>query len=147
SEMANDDRLATGQRSHHVDYRILGRTGLRVSALALGTVELGMDYGIAMPGEYGRPAESEAIRLIHAALDAGITLIDTARAYGESEAVIGRALRGRREQAVLATKVRTQREDGATPDGAELRRIMEQALETSLHLLQTDYIDIWQVHH
>ena len=75
-----------------MDYRILGRSGLRVSALALGTVELGLDYGITLPGEFGRPAESEAIRLIHAALDAGINLLDTARAYGESEPVLGRAL-------------------------------------------------------
>jgi 1-deoxyxylulose-5-phosphate synthase len=133
-------------RSLRVEYRILGRTGLRVSALALGTVELGLDYGIAVPGEYGRPAESEAIRLVHAALDAGITLIDTARAYGDSEALLGRALCGRREQVVLATKTRTQREDGVTPDAPDLRRIMEESLETSLRLLQTDYVDIWQVH-
>ncbi len=78
-----------------------------MSALALGTVELGLDYGIAMPGEFGRPPIEEAIRLVHAAIDSGITLIDTARAYGESEAVLGQALRGRREQVVLATKVRT----------------------------------------
>jgi aryl-alcohol dehydrogenase-like predicted oxidoreductase len=129
-----------------VDYRTLGRSELRVSALALGTVELGLDYGIAVPGEFGRPAEAEAIRLVHAAIDAGINLIDTARAYGESEAVLGRALRGRREQVVLATKVRTQRDDGTTPSGAALRSLMEQSLDTSLRLLQTDYVDIWQIH-
>jgi aryl-alcohol dehydrogenase-like predicted oxidoreductase len=129
-----------------MDYRRLGRTGLRVSALALGAVELGLDYGIAVPGEFGRPAEDEAIRLVHAAIDGGMNLIDTARAYGESEAVLGRALCGRRGQVVLATKVRTQRDDGSTPDGDELRRLMQQALDTSLRLLQTDYVDIWQVH-
>jgi aryl-alcohol dehydrogenase-like predicted oxidoreductase len=129
-----------------LDYRILGRTGPRVSALALGTVELGLDYGIAMPGEFGRPSVDEAIRLVHAAIDGGVTLLDTARAYGESEAVLGRALRGRRGQVALATKVRTQRDDGTTPSGAELRGLMEQSLETSLRLLQTDYVDIWQVH-
>lgn len=129
-----------------MDYRTLGRTGLRVSALALGTVELGLDYGIAVPGEFGRPAEAEAIRLVHAALNAGINLIDTARFYGESEAVLGRALRGRRNQVVLATKVRTQLDDGTTPRGGELRRLMEQSLETSLRHLQIDYVDIWQIH-
>jgi 1-deoxyxylulose-5-phosphate synthase len=129
-----------------VDYSTLGRTGLRVSALALGTVELGLDYGIAAPGEFGRPSEAEAIRLVHTALDTGINLIDTARAYGESEALLGRALRGRRAQVVLASKVRTQRDDGSWPDGAELRDMMQQSLETSLKLLQTDYLDIWQVH-
>jgi 1-deoxyxylulose-5-phosphate synthase len=129
-----------------VDYRRLGRTGLEVSALALGTVELGLDYGIAVPGEYGRPAEAEAARLVHAAIDRGISLIDTARAYGESEAVLGRALRGRRDKVVLATKVRTQLGDGSTPGDGELRQLMEQSLDTSLRLLQTDYVDIWQVH-
>ena len=54
-----------------MDYRKLGRTGLNVSALALGTVELGLDYGIAVPGEFGRPAETDAIRLVHTALDSG----------------------------------------------------------------------------
>jgi aryl-alcohol dehydrogenase-like predicted oxidoreductase len=129
-----------------LDQRILGRTGLRVSRLALGTVELGLDYGIAVPGEFGRPTTDEAIRLVHAAIDGGITLLDTARAYGESEAVLGQALRGRRAQVVLATKVRTQRAVGTTPSGAELRQLMAQSLETSLGLLETDYVDIWQIH-
>ncbi len=129
-----------------MDYRRLGRTELHVPALALGTVELGLDYGIAVPGEFGRPAEAEAIRLVHSALDSGMNLIDTARAYGESEAVLGRALRGRRAEVVLATKVRTQRDDGTTPAGPELRQHMQASLETSLRLLQTDYVDIWQVH-
>jgi 1-deoxyxylulose-5-phosphate synthase len=129
-----------------VEYCTLGRTGLRVSALALGTVELGLDYGIAAPGEFGRPSEAEAIRLVHTALDAGINLIDTARAYGESEALLGRALSGRRAQVVLASKVRTQRDDGSSPGGEELRHMMEQSLETSLTLLQTDYLDLWQIH-
>jgi aryl-alcohol dehydrogenase-like predicted oxidoreductase len=129
-----------------VESRRLGRTDLKVSALALGTVELGLDYGIAVPGEFGRPTEAEAIRLVQIALDSGMNLIDTARAYGESEAVLGRALRGRRSEVVLATKVRTQRADGTTPTGDELRQHMLDSLETSLRLLQTEYVDIWQVH-
>ncbi len=129
-----------------MDYRRLGRTELQVSALALGTVELGLDYGIAAPGEFGRPSLAEAVSLVHRALDAGINLIDTARAYGESEAVLGRALRDRRSAALLATKVRTQRDDGTTPVGAELRQHMQQSLDTSLRQLQTDYVDIWQIH-
>jgi 1-deoxyxylulose-5-phosphate synthase len=129
-----------------LDYRRLGRTDLKVSALALGTVELGLDYGIAVPGEFGRPTEAEAIRLVHAALEGGINLIDTARAYGESEAVLGRALHDRRGAVVLATKVRTQRDDGTTPSGEQLRQHMLDSLETSLRLLQTEYVDIWQVH-
>jgi 1-deoxyxylulose-5-phosphate synthase len=127
-------------------YHILGRTGLRVSALALGTVELGMDYGIRMPGHYGRPAEEEAISLVHAALDGGINLIDTARAYGASESVLGKALHGRRDKVVLATKVSTQSAGGAPLAGDALRHQMRSSLETSLRELQTDWVDIWQVH-
>ena len=126
-------------------YRTLGRTGLSVSPLALGTVELGMDYGIPVPGAYGRPSVSAAERLVHAALDAGINLIDTAQAYGNSEAILGRALRGSRQRAVLATKATVQA-DGKTLRGDALRRAMLAGLENSLHLLQTDYVDIWQVH-
>lgn len=124
-----------------MQYRLLGRTGLRVSALALGTVELGLDYGIAVPGDYGRPGEAEAIRLIHAALEAGINLIDTARVYGQSEAVLGRALRDRRDQVVLASKVSPQGYHGQA-----LKRHMWASLETSLQTLGTDYLDIWQIH-
>ena len=129
-----------------MEYRRLGRTDIQVSALALGTVELGLDYGIAVPGEFGRPGEAEATWLVHAALDSGINLIDTARAYGESEAVLGRVLRERRSQVVLATKVRTQLDDGSTPSGSALRRLMQDSLDTSLRSLQTDYVDIWQIH-
>jgi len=129
-----------------MNYRTLGRTGLRVSALALGTVELGVDYGIAAPGQFGRPAETDAIRLVHAALDAGLNLIDTARDYGASETVLGHALRDRRGQVVLATKVNPLNADGSTPRGTALRDRMLDTLETSLCALQTDYVDIWQIH-
>lgn len=128
-----------------MNYRKLGRTDLMVSPLALGTVELGMDYGIPAPGAYGRPGVKEGIRMVHAALDAGINLIDTAQAYGESEAVLGQAMQGRRDQVVLATKVTTQRA-GQTLRGDELRRTMQVGLEKSLRALQTDYVDIWQIH-
>ena len=126
-------------------YRSLGRTGLSVSPLALGTVELGMDYGIPVPGAYGRPSAQAAERLVHAALDGGINLIDTAQAYGNSEAVLGRALRDRRHRAVLATKATVQA-DGKTLRGDALRRAMLAGLENSLRLLQTDHVDIWQIH-
>ncbi|MFN8442999.1 MAG: aldo/keto reductase [Caldilineaceae bacterium] len=130
-----------------MQHRILGRTDLAISPLALGTVELGMDYGINAPGHFGRPGETAAIQLVHAALDAGINLIDTARGYGESEAVLGKALHDRRERVVLATKLSTRLPDGSKPDGAELRTLMLSQLETSLRLLQTDWVDIWQLHY
>ena len=126
-------------------YRTLGRTSLAVSPIALGTVELGLDYGIPVPGAYGRPSVSAAERLVHAALDGGINLIDTAQAYGNSEAILGRALRGRRQRVVLATKATVQA-DGKTLRGDALRRAMLAGLENSLRLLQTDHVDIWQIH-
>jgi aryl-alcohol dehydrogenase-like predicted oxidoreductase len=129
-----------------ISTRRLGRTGLQVSALALGTVELGLDYGIAAPGHFGRPAEGDAIRLVHAALDAGINLIDTARAYGSSEAVLGKALAGRRQDVILASKVSTQGPGATALPPADLRRQMLASLDTSLQTLSTNYLDIWQVH-
>lgn len=129
-----------------MDYRTLGRSGLRVSALALGTVELGLAYGIALPGEAPRPSQDEGVRLVHAALDGGITLLDTARKYGTSEEVLGAALQGRRHGVVLATKVRTQGPGGVTPSGEALRRLMRESLEASLRALRTDYVDLWQIH-
>lgn len=123
-------------------YRTLGRTGMRVSALALGTVELGVDYGIRVPGHYGRPPLEDAIALVHAALDAGINFIDTARAYGESERVLGQALHDRRDAVVLATKARPVQVSQDT----ELRKTLLADLETSLRELQTDWIDLWQIH-
>ncbi len=129
-----------------MQYRTLGRTGLRVSALAMGTVELGLDYGIPVPNHYGRPSAPEATRLVHAAMEAGINFLDTARAYGQSEAVLGQALWGKREEVVLATKVQTQRADGSTPSGEALRRALLDSLHESLVQLRTEWIDLWQIH-
>ncbi|MEM7539593.1 MAG: aldo/keto reductase [Chloroflexota bacterium] len=127
-------------------HRILGRTNLAVAPLALGTVELGMDYGIQTPDAYGKPDEADAIRLVHAALDAGINLIDTARAYGTSESVLGKALRHRRDRVVLATKAVTRLPDGTMPQGAALAKLLLEQIDQSLQALQTEAIDIWQLH-
>ncbi|MBM3794448.1 MAG: aldo/keto reductase [Acidobacteria bacterium] len=114
-----------------VKKRIFGRTGLQVSEIALGTVELGLDYGI---GDHAhRPAFEDAARILHRALDLGVNLIDTARAYGEAETVIGRALAERRSEFILATKV------AAMGDPRE-------SLETSLRELRTGVLDIVQIH-
>lgn len=126
--------------------RELGRSGLKVSPLALGTVELGMDYGLKVPGAYGRPPAEEAVRLVHAALDAGMDFIDTARAYGESEKVLGKALRGRRDEAVLATKVAVHGKDKKLLAADRLQKHMLAELDASLSALDTDRVDLWQVH-
>jgi len=120
-----------------VQYRSLGRTGIQVSPYALGALMLAT--------EVGNPDPEESIRIIHRALDAGINLIDTADAYGDSEEVVGRALKGRRDNVVLATKVG--RPIGSDPNcqGASRRWIMT-AVENSLRRLQTEHIDVYQIH-
>lgn len=112
--------------------RVLGRTGLEVSEISLGTVEIGMDYGLGSPH---RPKESEAHLLLHGALDLGINFLDTARAYGESEAIIGRALSGKRNDFVLVSKVQVGTRD----------RMLALTYE-SLRQLRTDCIDILMLH-
>src|SRR5438445_381549 len=99
--------------------RRLGRTNFLVSEISLGTVEIGMDYGIPAAGEEARPGPTQAARLLHRALDLGINYIDTARAYGGAEAVIGSALRPRRSEFFLASKVLSYDKEGLT--GARLR--------------------------
>lgn len=117
--------------------RRLGRTGLTVSEISLGTVELGLEYGIGSAGERLRPDEDEAAALLRCALEHGVNLIDTARAYGDSEAIIGRALRGRRGEFYLISKTPSQ---PGRPD--EVARLVE----TSLRELQTSYLDVLMVH-
>jgi aryl-alcohol dehydrogenase-like predicted oxidoreductase len=120
-----------------VQYRTLGRTGIKVSPYALGA--------LMFATQVGNPDPEDSIRVIHKALDAGINLIDTSDAYGDSEEVVGRALKGRREAVVLATKFG--RPTGTDPNqqGGSRRWIMT-AVENSLRRLQTDHIDLYQVH-
>jgi aryl-alcohol dehydrogenase-like predicted oxidoreductase len=118
-------------------YRTLGRTGIKVSPYALGALALGTPIG--------NPDHDESIRIIHKALDAGVNFVDTADAYGESEVVVGKALKGRRDSVVLATKFSRPVDDDPNHQGASRRWIMT-AVENSLRRLQTDYIDLYQVH-
>jgi aryl-alcohol dehydrogenase-like predicted oxidoreductase len=94
----------------------------------------------------GNPDHDDSIRIIHKALDAGINFVDTADAYsrGESEVVVGKALKGRRDRVVLATKVSLPMGDDPNQQGASRRWIMT-AAENSLRRLQTDYIDLYQI--
>jgi aryl-alcohol dehydrogenase-like predicted oxidoreductase len=120
-------------------YRTLGRTGIKVSPYALGAMILGADASV------GNPDPDDSVRIIHRALDAGINFIDTADAYGESEKVVGRALKGRRDDVVLATKTGLPLGDGPNQQGASRRRILAE-VENSLRRLETDYIDLYQIH-
>lgn len=129
-----------------MDYRPLGKTGLQVSAITLGTVSLGVEYGIEAPGEFGRPAEADSIRLLQQAADAGINLFDTAPAYGESERLLGQAL-GRRDDCIIATKVSIPQDaDGRSLHGISLWQALEASLENSMRALQRDVLGIVQIH-
>ncbi|NQX34609.1 aldo/keto reductase [Herbiconiux sp. VKM Ac-2851] len=121
-----------------MDYRPLGRTGVSVSPLCLGTM---------MFGPWGNEDRADSIRIIHRALDAGITFVDTADVYsaGESERIVGEALRGRRDDVVLATKFFMPMGDDPNRRGGSRTWIMR-SVEDSLQRLQTDYIDLYQVH-
>ena len=120
-----------------MQYRTLGRTGIKVSPYALGALALGTSIG--------NPDHDDSARIIHKALDAGINFIDTADAYGESEVAVGKALKGRRDSVVLATKFSRPIGDDPNHQGASRRWIMT-AVENSLRRLQTDYIDLYQIH-
>ncbi|WP_067929109.1 MULTISPECIES: aldo/keto reductase [Alicyclobacillus] len=117
-------------------YRRLGASGLEVSVLGLGTNAFG-----------SRADEDASIRVLHKALDAGINFIDTANIYSgtESERIIGKGLKGRRHEAVIATKAGMKRGDGPNQGGSSRAHLMGE-LEDSLRRLQTDYVDLYQIH-
>ena len=119
-----------------MQHRTLGGTGIRVSPYALGALMFASSMG---------NTEEESTRVIHRALDAGINLIDTADAYADSEEIVGRALRGRRDDVVLATKVGRPVDADPNHQGGS-RRWITQAVERSLRRLGTDHIDLYQLH-
>jgi aryl-alcohol dehydrogenase-like predicted oxidoreductase len=122
-----------------MEHRILGRTGVEVSPLCLGAM---------MFGAWGNPDHDDSIRILHAALDAGINFIDTADVYsrGESEEIVGKALAGgRRDDVVLATKVHGAMGDDPNQRGNSRRWIIRE-VESSLRRLKTDWIDLYQIH-
>ncbi len=120
------------------EYRNLGRTGLRVSPFCLGAM---------MFGAWGNRDHDECVRMVDTALDAGINFIDTADVYaaGESEEIVGKALKGRRDNVVLATKFHGPMGDDPNERGNSRRWIVRE-VENSLRRLDTDWIDLYQVH-
>lgn len=121
-----------------MQYRTLGRTGIKVSPYALGAM---------MFGALGNPDHDDCIKIINTALDAGINFIDTADVYaqGESEEIVGKALKGRRDSVVLATKAHGPMGEDPNQQGNS-RRWITKAVEDSLRRLDTDYIDLYQMH-
>lgn len=125
--------------------RILGRTGLSVSEIAFGGVEIGMPYGL---GAHDMPDETSAIQLLQKAAELGINFFDTARHYGESERLMGLAFQGIRDQVVIATKcVHFKEDNGNIPTYSKLKGIVRDSLEVSLNNLKTDYVDLFMVHY
>ena len=121
-----------------MQYRTLGRTGIKVSPYCLGAM---------MFGPMGNPDHDDCTRVVHKALDFGINFVDTADRYsaGASEEIVGKALKGRRDKIVLATKVFGPMGDDPNQQGGSRRWIIEE-VEHSLRRLQTDYIDLYQIH-
>ena len=119
-----------------MQYRRLGHSGLQVSVIGLGTNNFGprLDY----------PA---AERVLRQAVEAGINFIETSNTYGEgqAEAFIGKALRGTRSEVLIATKVASNLGDGPNMHGASRKHILEE-VDRSLQRLQTDYLDLYQIH-
>jgi aryl-alcohol dehydrogenase-like predicted oxidoreductase len=126
-----------------MEYRQLGRSGLRVSTLTLGT----MTFGQGDTSLIGTVDEAGVRRQVDIALDAGVNLIDTANMYsiGASETLVGRAITGRRDQLLISTKVRFPMADGPNDAGLSRHHILQQ-VEASLTRLGTDHIDIYHVH-
>ena len=120
-----------------MEYRRLGNAGLQLSAIGLGTNNFGM-----------RIDEAQAALVVHQALDAGVNHFDTAYSYGggKSEEFLGKALKGKRQQAVVATKFANATAPGPN-NHSPSRRLMIEQLETSLRRLQTDYVDLYWVHY
>ena len=121
-----------------MEYRTLGGTGVKVSPFCLGAM---------MFGAWGNPDHEDSIRIIHRALDAGINFVDTADVYarGESEEIVGKALKGRRDRVVLATKAHGSMGDDVNERGNSRRWIVREC-DASLRRLGTDWIDLYQIH-
>jgi len=123
--------------------RLLGKTGIMVSELAFGGVEIGLPYGVHKE----LMLQDAAISLLKAAVDAGINFFDTARMYGCSEERMGMAFSRMRDKVVLSSKCPHLRlPDGKIRDAAALRTFVEESLHTSLKMLETDYLDVYLVH-
>lgn len=128
-------------------HRQLGSTGMQISELTLGTVELGVDYGFRGSTHARKPDLSEAGHVIHRAMELGINFIDTARAYGISEEIIGAALAEVRQRPYVATKVLIPLDQISQLTAGDLQELITESVEASLKALRIETIDLLQVHH
>lgn len=125
--------------------RPLGHTGLDVSAIGFGSFKIGRNRGIKYPAGYELPTADECARLLEGILALGINLIDTAPAYGEAEARLGRHLSHRREEFVLCSKAGERFIDGGSYHDFNARPVRK-SVEASLHRLRTDHLDLLLIH-
>jgi aryl-alcohol dehydrogenase-like predicted oxidoreductase len=125
--------------------RRLGRSDLRVAPIGFGAVKIGRNQAVKYPRAYDLPDETAVARLLHGVVDAGINLIDTAPAYGSSEALIGRHLGGRRDEIVLCTKVGEHFANGRSRFDFSAAA-MERSIAQSLRALRTDAVDLLLLH-
>jgi aryl-alcohol dehydrogenase-like predicted oxidoreductase len=150
----NEDRIAAAQQflptrprvwcreeQYRMQYRALGRTGLTISEISLGCMELGMPPGTDLPDYRWTPSIEDGVKLIHQALELGVNFFDTARIYGDSERIVGQATRDRRDACYLATKVMVK-----ASSEAEVRAEVQESVQRSLTELETDYVDLLQLH-
>tara|TARA_R110002049_G_scaffold28018_4_gene96646 strand:+ start:62202 stop:63158 length:957 start_codon:yes stop_codon:yes gene_type:complete len=127
--------------------RFLGNTGIQVSEIAFGGVEIGMPYGIGIKGKADMLTRDESINLLHEAVDRGINFFDTARMYGVSEDIMGQAFKDRRHKVVISSKcVKIRDKSGALPSAKKIKETIERSLNESLNALQTDYLDVYMLH-
>lgn len=128
-----------------MELRALGKTGLKISPLGLGTVKFGRNQGVKYPSGFDIPQEGDLASLLSLAKDLGINLLDTAPAYGTSEERLGRLLKGQRQDWVIVGKAGEEFEGGKsfydfTPEH------FERSLQRTLQRLQTDYLDVFLIH-
>ena len=126
-----------------MEYRILGRTGLRVSRIGLGTAELGFAYGL---GNRILPSEDDAVKFLKTAVDLGVTYFDTAYFYGVAEKRIGKSGIVKDSNVVIATKCGQFLEAGEDPKGLELEQRLRDQIEGSLRNLRLDFLSILMLH-
>ncbi len=127
--------------------RALGKTGIQVSEIAFGGVEIGLPYGIGVTSKDDMLTEKEAIRLLHSAVEKGINFFDTARMYGNSETIMGKAFKDKRGDVIISSKCRHFRDGkGNLLSGNKIKDYIETSLKETLTALQTDYIDVYMLH-
>jgi len=130
-----------------MNQRILGKSGIHVSEISFGGVEIGIPYGIGVEGVTDMPSSADSIKLLHAALEKGINFFDTARLYGKSEELFGKAFADKRERVVICTKCEhLPTNEKQLSDPGRISDIINASLKKSLAALQTDYVDVFMVH-